>query len=121
MFFFGAIWNLLGGTIILGFAQWIFGAAGLTPPHPPLYYQAWVALFMTFGIGYVMISRDLYGNKNIVWLGMIGKLAFAAVFLYNFYRFAGEVPQLFLIPVIGDLVFVILFALFLRFAQRNAR
>ena len=117
----GAIWNLLGGAVILGFTYWIFDTAHLTPPHPPLYYQAWVALFMTFGIGYFMISRNLYGNKNLVWLGMIGKLAFSAIFLYNFFRFQGEVPHFFLIPVIGDLGFVVLFALFLRFARRSGR
>jgi len=102
---------------IIAATNWVFGRQNLTPPHPPLYYYAWIALFMTFGIGYYMVYLNMYANRNIVILGIIGKLAFAAVFLYNMWAFKGEVPTFFLIPVVGDLVFVVLYWMFLRFAQ----
>lgn len=121
MFLVAALWNLLGGAFIVAATKWIFSTAGLRPPQPPLYYQAWIALFLTFGIGYYMVYRDMFGNKNIVILGMIGKLAFAVIFIGNLILFAGQAPRFFLIPVVGDLVFVGLFWMFLRFASRPAR
>ncbi len=121
MFLIGALWNLLGGVGIVLFTGRIFASASLSPPHPPLYYQAWIALFMTFGIGYWMVSVDPYGNRNIVILGIIGKLAFSVTFVGNMLAFRGEVPLLFVVPVVGDLIFVVLYWMFLRFAAGRAR
>jgi hypothetical protein len=117
MFLIGAIWNLAGGVLILLLTDWVFTSAGLKPPSPPAYYQGWIALFMTFGLGYYMVYRDMYGNKGIVVLGMVGKFLFAVVFAINMLRYPGQIPLLFLIPMIGDLVFVVLFGMFLNFAR----
>ncbi len=119
MFLAAALWNLGGGVFIVLATGWLFGSAGLAEPSPPLYYRAWVVLFMTFGIGYYLVARDLYRNRDIVLLGIIGKLAFAAVFLVQFATRGAEIPRFFLVPVAGDLVFVVLFAQFLRFAVRR--
>ena len=117
LFFVGALWNLLGGVAIILGTGIIFGLAKLSPPVPGIYYYAWIALFVTFGIGYFMVYRDPYGNKNIVILGIIGKLAFSAIFIYSMMATPGQAPGFFLIPVIGDLVFVLLFSMFLNFAR----
>ena len=70
MFLIGAIWNLLGGVLLLVLTDWIFASAHLTPPHPPPpYYQSWIALFMTFGIRGLHGLSGSYANKNIVILG----------------------------------------------------
>ena len=119
MFFVGTIWNLLGGVLIIALTDWIFGSAGLAPPAPPAYYQGWIALFMTFGVGYYMVYRDMYGNINIVILGMLGKLAFSVIFAANMILYPGTIPLVFLIPVAGDLIFVVLFGMFLNFARRR--
>ena len=121
IFLFGALWNLLGGAFILATTNWIFSTAGVTPPSPPLYYQAWIGLFMVFGLGYYFVSRDLYRNRDIALLGAIGKIVFAAIFLYNMSTFRGQVPQFFLIPVVGDLVFAALFLIFFFAALRSGR
>jgi len=114
MFFVGALWNVLGGAFIIAFAGWIFASAHVPAPAPPLYFQSWVALFVVFGFGYYLVSRDLDGNRNIALLGAIGKLAFSFVFIGNVIAFRGQVPSLFWIPVIGDLIFAALFVMFLR-------
>jgi hypothetical protein len=119
MFLLGAVWNLLGGVLVLVLTDWIFASARLTPPYPPPYYQSWIALFMTFGIGYYMAFRDPYANKNIVILGMIGKLAFAAIFIGNMIFSPGQIPMVFLIAVIGDVIFAFLFGMFLNFAKKT--
>ena len=121
VFLIGALWNLAGGLFIIVFTGWIFKLSGLTPPEPPTYYQSWIALFMTFGIGYYLAYRDMYLNKNIILLGMIGKLAFALDFIINMLIFNGQIPLFFLIPVIGDLVFAGLFASFLIFVRRQGK
>jgi len=121
VFLIGALWNLAGGLFIIVFTGWIFRLSGLTPPEPPNYYQSWIALFMTFGIGYYFAYRDMYLNKNIIFLGMIGKLAFALDFIVNMLIFRGQIPLFFLIPVIGDLVFAALFANFLIFARKKGK
>ena len=117
MFLIGALWNILGGAFIVYFSGWIFSLSDLTIPQPPAYYYSWIALFVTFGIGYLMVYRDMYKNKNIVILGIIGKLSFSVIFIYNMINYRGQIPLFFIIPVIGDLVFVVLFSKFLLFAR----
>ena len=121
MFLVGALWNLVGGLIILLLTPWVFERAGLQVPSPPLYYQAWIALFMTFEIGYYLVTRDLFRNQDIATLGLVRKLAFSLVFIRNFLSFPGQVPRFFWIPVVGDLVFVVLFGMFLSFARRMGK
>ena len=118
MFLIGAAWNIIGGIAIILLTGWAFTFSGLSPPHPPAYYQSWIALFMTFGIGYYMVYRDMYANRNIVILGMLGKFAFAMIFLVNMSVYKEQIPSLFLIPVTGDLIFVILFGMFLGHARK---
>ena len=71
------MWNIAGGVAILLLPDVLFTRQGLPEPQPPLYYQSWIALFMIFGVGYYMVSRNLHENRAIVVLGMVGKLAFA--------------------------------------------
>lgn len=121
VFLVGALWNLVGGVVIVVLTDWIFATAGLKPPFPPPYYYSWIALFVTFGFGYYMVYRDMYANKNLIVLGMIGKFSFAVIFIFNIAVYEGQVPLFFLIPVIGDLIFVLLFWMFLRFARKAGR
>ena len=119
MLLWATIWNLAGGGMVPVATGWIFRFAGLPVPFPPAYYYSWIALFLTFGLGYYFVYRDMYRNRDIVLLGAIGKSGFAAVFIYNFIAYPHQVPSFFWIPVIGDLVFVVLFVMFLRFVNRS--
>jgi hypothetical protein len=121
VFLIGALWNVVGGVVIVLLTGWIFASANLTPPQPSVYYYAWIALFVTFGIGYYMVYQDMYANKNLVILGIVGKLGFAAIFLAGLAALPGQIPLFFLIPVIGDLVFVALYGMFLNFAKKTDR
>jgi hypothetical protein len=121
MFLVGAIWNVVGGAVIVLATGWIFAGDHLSPPKPWVYYYAWIALFVTFGIGYYLVYRDMYGNKNIIVLGIIGKLSFSVIFITGMLAEPGTIPRFFLIPVIGDLVFVVLFWRFLGFARQMGK
>ncbi len=118
VFFVGALWNVLGGALIFLFQEWIFGRQGLSIPRPPLYYYTWIALIETFGVGYLMVWRSLYSYRGIVILGMISKLLFSSVFIWYMIILRSEVPTLFWIPALGDLVFVTLFGMFLNRSRR---
>lgn len=121
MFFLGSLWNLLGGIAALILTDWVFKMQGLNPPFPRNYYYSWIALFMTFGIGYYMVYKDMYANKNIVILGIIGKFAFACIFIYYMAIYWAQIPHIFLIGVVGDLIFVVLFSVFLFYAKISGR
>jgi hypothetical protein len=113
IFLLGALWNLAGGALILLVGPWLFALDGLALPDPGAYYYSWIALFMTFGIGYYLVYRDLYGNRSIALLGAIGKLAFAAIFLVYLLGDPGRIPRFFFVPVIGDIVFAVLYGMFM--------
>jgi hypothetical protein len=76
---------------------------------------------MTFGIGYAMVYHDRYGNKPIIVLKIIGKLAFAEIFIYSIVAYPFQVPRLFLILVIGDLTVVVLFSKLLAWTRGVGR
>ncbi|MFC1718526.1 hypothetical protein ACFL6S_33025 [Candidatus Poribacteria bacterium] len=118
MFLIAAIMNVAGGVVIVALTGWIFSIANLNPPDPPAYYYSWIALFVAFGIGYYMVYRNMYENKNIVILGTIGKLTFSVIFICNMIFSWGQIPWLFIVPVVNDLIFVILFWAFLSHARK---
>ena len=121
VFLVGALWNVLGGVLIIVFTDRIFKYYNLPQPHPPNYYQSWIALFMTFGIGYYFAYKDMYANKNIILLGIIGKVAFAIDFIINMLIYRGLIPSIFIIPVVGDLIFAVLFTVFLLSAKKKGK
>ena len=111
-----ALYNLVLGRVFLVLFSRLMAAFDM--PVPPrelaVFHQMAILLAMAFGVGYYMVSRDLYGQKGIVVIGAIGKTAVFLLFLYHFV-FSGLHPFIFLIGA-GDLVFVFLFLKFLAFA-----
>lgn len=116
MFFVAALWNLLGCAFLFLLPGWIFVPPYMERPVPPLFYQSWLALAFVFGIGYYLVYKDMYANKNIVILGVLGKSAFAIIFTVNMLIYTG-VPKIFWGAVGGDAVFVIFFLMFLAYAE----
>jgi hypothetical protein len=111
----GALWNLVGAGLFFLVWRQAFAFFDLEPPKYVAFFQAWLALAFVFGIGYYYVSRDLYGNLNIVRLGIYGKTAFSVIFIYHV-MLSGFHP-VFLSGVFVDLVFVVLYALFLSHAR----
>jgi hypothetical protein len=118
MFQFGAFWNLSGAVVVWFGAGLVFGMAGMPTPEPVAFYDAWIALFATYGFGVYLISRDMYGNLSLVRLGIVGKVSFAVIFVYYYGRGA-LIPPFFWLAVVGDLIFAAFFAAFLRHAARR--
>lgn len=115
IFLVGALWNLLGSGLFFLLWRPAFAFFQLAPPHYLAFFQAWLALAFVFGIGYYYVYRDLYGNLNLVKLGIYGKTLFAVIFIYHVIL-SGFHP-IFLSGAIIDLMFVTLFLRFLADAR----
>jgi hypothetical protein len=121
LFFVAALYNLVLGFIHLVFYSWVATVFDMPAQirEPDVFSQMAILLAMVFGVGYYMVSRDLYGRMGIVHLGIIGKGVVFFLFFYHF-MFAGLPVPVFLIGV-GDLLFALLFLKFVLFAQERPR
>jgi hypothetical protein len=119
MWFLATLYNVVGGILIFIFAGPVLGSAGQPVPEPPLYYQAWIAMFATIGVGYWFVYRNLYQNREIVIMGIIGKLAFATLCLINTFAYPGRIPLIFTLAALGDLTFAFFFWKFLSFQKQG--
>jgi hypothetical protein len=120
LFIIAGLYNIGLGLGFLVLFRPLTAAVGMPPPlrEPTVFAQMAILLAMTYGFGYLMVSRDLYGQRGIVVIGTIGKVLVFVLFLYHFV-FSGLPATAFSIGV-GDLVFALLFVKFLVFAGGRA-
>lgn len=74
---------------------------------------------LVFGIGYYIVSRDPSRNRGIVWMGMLAKIAFFFAAIPYFLK--KKITAIAFLLAFGDLVFGILFGLFLRNTRNDYR
>ncbi len=119
-FLVASLWNLVLGFIFLVLFSRLMSLFGMpTPPRElAAFHQMGILLAMVYGIGYYMVSRDLYSHNGIVLLGILGKATVFVLFLYHLV-FSGLHFAIFLVGV-GDLIFALLFIRFLAFARNGA-
>lgn len=80
-FFVGAaLFNFGAGLPALLAPAWALETFGLAPLPDHLFVRATGLLVATFGIAYWLVARDL-ARRDIVWLGVVGKLGVVALFL----------------------------------------
>ena len=80
-------------------------------PPSMIWLQLTLFLILIFGIGYILVARDLEKNQGIVLTGALAKLTFFIIAL-TYYIF-GDVNILIVLLGGIDLVMVILFIEFL--------
>lgn len=112
IFIAAALVNLAIG-LAMTIAPVAFGASAGIDYRPPAELPARTAglLIAVFGIGYAFVAARPAANRDLVRLGIIGKLAFVA--LVTVVWLAGDVPTRAALLVSGDLVFAALFWLVL--------
>lgn len=123
MFLIGGIWNI-GGAVpawlsAILMPQKAFALAGMSPPEVLFAYHAMYAFIITYGIGYIIVSRNIEKNHGIVVLGIIGKTFYFAICASAFA--SGAVNFSVLQVGLIDMVFVILFAEFLISVRKAVR
>ena len=111
LFIVAALWNLVGA--IFGYFntaytfQNFFGRELSDPLFYDIYKGAWGTTFVYF-FGYLIVAYNPLRHTGIVIVGAIGKVGFA-ITLFQFYL-SGVANSVVLIVVVGDLVFMLLFA-----------
>jgi hypothetical protein len=123
MFYIAAVFNILAAVWSLltpeNTALLMYGSkTALDNPAASINSTAFLVFVIIFGIGYAMVAKDTSKNRGIVWLGIIGKLyVFSA---WGFYCKAGLVTPTAFIGTSGDLIFSILFIIFLYKTREQA-
>lgn len=112
LFYVAALYNWLAALVFvapLGLAA----SLGVSPvPVGNAYEYIMCAAIAVFGLGYWWVAKAPVRNRDIVKLGLIGKLAVVAIAFGSFY--AGTAHGVFAGLASGDLAFAILFMIFLR-------
>lgn len=121
MFFVAGLWNLvlsvpswLGAVIMPESSSRILGMAPSAVLFP---YHAMFWLIMAFGVGYLIVSRDITKNHGIATIGIIGKTLFFIDCLITLILKQANV--ILLLIGIGDLIFACLFLEFLLYTRRR--
>jgi len=122
LFLVAGLWNLgaaipcwLGGVIMPDFT---FGIFDMPAPSSLFHFHAMFGFILIFGIGYIMVSRDIAKNHGIIFLGLLGKILF---FIDCIFALILKEANLMLVFVgIIDLIFAVLFIEFLLSAKRTA-
>lgn len=103
--------NWIESLALLFADRWIRELLGQDPLTNPEYLQLFVVLVFVIGIGYWWVSQDISRNREIVKLGIYAQCSVFVVLAYH--TLVGNVHPLYLIPGVIDLIFAILFGLFL--------
>jgi hypothetical protein len=120
LFIIAGLYNIILGLAFLLFFSRLMVLFHMPPAlrEPTLFSRMAILLAMSYGAGYLMVSRDLYGQRGIVLLGILAKSLVFVLFLYHF-LFSGLHAAAFSIGV-GDLAFALLFVKFLAFTGGRA-
>ncbi|HMD40926.1 MAG TPA: hypothetical protein VKH15_16695 [Candidatus Acidoferrum sp.] len=116
LFLAAAAWNLLSTGAVLFFLTDARFRLRMGFPGSPdtISLQLLASCLFVFGLGYYWVSRDLWRNRDLVKLGVVGKPLVFLVFFWH--ALAKEIPMLLVIPSVVDLLFG---ALFLEFLIRT--
>lgn len=113
MFMIASGYDLLLGFIFFVFYKSIFDSFNITLPDNPSYLQLSAAFVIVQGIGYYFVYSNLERNIDIVKVGIVYKIAYSGVTFY--YWAIGGLPHV-MFALFGflDLIFIVLFVLYLR-------
>jgi hypothetical protein len=120
LFLVAALYDFILGFVFIVFWQPIFDNI-LKLPHPNYlaFYQAAAAFVFNMGIGFYFVYRNMYRNVDIVKLGIVFKVFYSTIAFY--WVIAKGMPGIFAAFGLVDLVFIILFIIFLRAISREMR
>jgi hypothetical protein len=105
-----AAMNILGAAGFVPANRPIREAFGL-PDAPPFYLWVFAVWIFGFGICYLWMALKQSRERLFIVIGAIGKLSFFSLMLI--FAIAGEFPLRAPLAVVGDLIFGILFLIWL--------
>ena len=117
IFLIAAAYDLILGLSFFLLYQSVYAMFNIPLPETEAYLQLNAAFVFAQGILYWFVYRNLKRNVDIVKVAVVYKLAYAGVALFNWG--IGELPHsIFAIFGLIDLVFILLFVLFLTDYKR---
>jgi hypothetical protein len=121
MWFVAAWHNFVAFAVLVVGRNWIYTSAGEPVPAPvlSLHYDTWIGLVLVFGIAYYMVYRNLYASRELVIVGILGKIVSATPQLIYLVLYPDRYPKLLIIPIVTDYVFAFLYWRFLRFLAEH--
>jgi hypothetical protein len=114
LFIIAALYNIVNAVafiIVSIIATDLFPIFGVDIPPSMIWLQLSLILIALFGLGYILVSRDISKNHGLVFIGGLAKLSFFILTLIYFFQ--GDVNILILLLGTVDLIMVILFIEFL--------
>ncbi|MEQ8827563.1 MAG: hypothetical protein RIC82_07300 [Parvibaculum sp.] len=117
-FWVAAVYNFIAGVPSWQAPTHSAASMGISPYAPQHISVAQLAgaLICLFGIGYAMVAMKTPGGRDIVILGLIGKLGVCVLVIGHLIW--GHVPQLLVLAAAGDFLFAIAFAVYLKGGSR---
>lgn len=112
VFFVAALFNYGLGLALLFIPATMLPLVGQHLPDDLVFVRLAGLLIASYGIGYHMISRAPSANRNLVWLGMVGKLLAVGLFAQQW--LAGLLSTTAFGLGTGDLLFAALFWTYLQ-------
>ena len=115
LFLIAGIWNLGAGILCwigsVFMPDMFFKMFGMPSPASLFPFHAMFWLILAFGIGYIIVSRDITKNHGIILIGMLAKILF---FIDCIITLSLKEANIMLLGTgIVDLIFAILFIEFL--------
>lgn len=110
LFLIGALWNWSASLLLLFlyFVNQELLQYYHKIPETMLWYYIFLGAVFIFGLGYYYISKDVQRNRDIIKMGILGKVVVFLLFLI--YLIEGEVRLLLFLGGFVDLIFAVLFA-----------
>ncbi len=105
-----AVINWVESVFLLLSDQWIRQSLGEQPLTNPEYAHLFLALVFIIGIGYWWVGNDMERDRSIVKLGIYAQ--YSVFFVLAYHTLLGKLHPFYLIPGVIDLVFAILFTVF---------
>lgn len=116
-FYAAAIYNVLWGSVVVMFPNFLFDVLRIARPESPSLFQVVGMMVGVYGYGYYLLARDPARYCGFIWIGLAGKTLGPMGFLWAFWR--GELPLAFgWILVFNDLIW---WPAFWSFALRHAK
>lgn len=107
IFYTAAIFNWVAAVILLP-ASGLAGHLGAQPIGNTLFEQGLLVAIVVFGIGYWMVGRNPADNRDIVKLGVLGKVGLVALAIYHYFL-VKDIPFGTLALGSGDVIYSALF------------
>ncbi len=121
LFLTSAIYDLVLGIIFTFFYKWVFDLLGIADKLPGSAYVPLIGSFLSvIGVGYYLIYRgDLWRNRDLIVVGILYKLAYAAV-VFVFWGI-GDMPHVLFAALFGivDVVYFLLMLECLIYLSKN--